>query len=162
MELRRLRAGEWILAASGGALFGSLFLPWYGAAGTLSAWESFTVVDLILAVIAAAAVAVLVVTATQSVPAVPIMLESLVTIAGIVATVLVLIKVLALPAGTDAREWAIWLGLAGAVGIAAGGLVAMRDERLSPAGRHTDHTGLPARPPGDIETLPAPGRDGTT
>jgi len=162
MDLRRLRAGEWILAASGGALFVSLFLPWYGAASTLTAWESFTVVDVILAAIAAAAVAVLVVTATQSVPAVPIMLESLVTVAGMVATVLVVVRVLDPPTGAGGREWGIWLGVAGALGIAGGGLVAMRDERLSPPGRPTDHTGRPAGPPGEIETLSAPSREGTT
>jgi hypothetical protein len=30
MDLRRLRAGEWIVAVSGAALLASLFLPWYG------------------------------------------------------------------------------------------------------------------------------------
>jgi hypothetical protein len=157
MDLRRLRAGEWILAVSGGALFVSLFLPWYGA--SITAWEAFTVIDVILAVIAAVAVAVLLITAAQSVPAVPIMLESLVTLAGLVATVLVLIRVVDLPDAAAGREWAVWLGLAGAVGVTAGGLIAMRDERLSPPGRHTDHTGRPAAPPGEIETLPAPTRE---
>ena len=33
MDLRRLRAGEWVAAASGVALLVSLFLPWYGGAG---------------------------------------------------------------------------------------------------------------------------------
>jgi hypothetical protein len=159
MDLRRLRIGEWILAASGGALLVSLFLPWYDAA--LTAWESFAVIDIVLALIAAAAVAVLLITATQSVPAVPIMLESLVTLAGIAATVIVIVRVLNLPDGAGGREWAIWLGLAGALGIAVGGLVAMRDERLSSPGDHTDHTGRPAPPPAEVETLAAPTREGS-
>ena len=178
MDLRRLRIGEWILAASGIALLVSLFLPWYAAAGSaaregwtayapldaaveMTAWESFPVVDIVLALIAAAAVAVLLITATQAVSAVPIALESLVALGGIAAAVLVLIRALDLPDGAAGREWGIWLGLAGALGIAVGGIVAMRDERLSPPGRHTDHTGRPAPPPGQIESLPAPTREGT-
>jgi hypothetical protein len=159
MDLRRLRIGEWILAASGGALLVSLFLPWYGSAVT--AWESLAIIDIVLALVAAAAVAVLLITATQSVPAVPIMLESLVTLAGIAATVLVLVRALDLPDGAGGREWGLWLGLAGAAGIVVGGLIAMRDERLSRPGRHTDHTGRPASPPGEVETLPAPSGERT-
>jgi hypothetical protein len=158
MDLRRLRIGEWILAAAGGALLAALFLPWYGDA--LTAWESFAVVDIVLALIAAAAVAAVLVTATQAVPAVPIMMESLVSLAGIAATAVVLVRALNLPDGAAGREWALWLGLAGAAGIAVGGMLSMRDERLSTAGRHTDHTGRPAQPPSDVETLPAPTGEG--
>ena len=159
MDVRRLRIGEWILTAAGGALLASLFLPWYGDA--LTAFESFGVIDVVLALIAAAAVAAVLATATQAVPAVPIMLESLVTLAGIAATVLVLVRALDLPDGAAGREWGLWLGLAGAAGIAVAGLLSMRDERLSPAGRHTDQTGRPAPPPGDVETLPAPTGEGS-
>jgi hypothetical protein len=162
MDLRRLRAGEWIVAASGVALLGSLFVPWYepeagsSAGATLSGWEAFTVVDAVLTLIAASAVGLLVVTATQRVPAVPIALDALVALAGVAATVLALIRVLAVPGGADGREWGLWLGLASAAGIAAGGMLAMRDERLSPPGRSTDATGRPAPTPREIETLPPP------
>jgi hypothetical protein len=43
-----------------------------------------------------------------------------------------------------------------AIGIVAGGAIAMRDERLSPAGGHTDLTGSPTQPPPEIEPIPAP------
>ena len=33
MDLRRLRAGEWLAAAAGVALVVSLFLPWYEIGG---------------------------------------------------------------------------------------------------------------------------------
>lgn len=160
MDLRRLRAGEWITAVSGAVLFASLFLPWYGAGaaggGSQTGWESLAALDIVLALIASSGVVLLVVTATQRVPAVPIALSVFVTLAGMLAVVLVLIRVLALPEGADGREWGLWPALAGALGIVAGGVAAMRDERPSPAGRHTDLTGRPVAAPPEIETIPAP------
>lgn len=159
MDVRRLRAGEWITAAAGTALLASLFGPWYSSGPeSASGWESLAALDAILALIASFAVALLVITATQRVPAVPLMLSILVTYAGMLAVVLVLIRVVALPDGADGREWALWLALAGALGIVAGGLVTMRDERLSPPGRHTDLTGRPVPPPPEVERIPAPRR----
>ena len=89
MDLRRLRAGEWIVALSGVALLVSLFLPWYDGKGTKqSAWNAFAVNDAILAVIAVAAMAQLFVTANQGVPAVPIAFLSIMTLAGALAAFL--------------------------------------------------------------------------
>jgi hypothetical protein len=161
MDLRRLRTGEWIVAASGAVLLVALFVPWYSAPAE-TAWESFTVLDVILALIAAAALALPVVTATQRVPAVPVALAALLALGGLVATVLVLIRVLDLPGGAGGREWGLWLGLASSLGILTGGMVAIRDERLSPPGRRTDLTGRPAPPPEEVETIPAPRREGAT
>jgi hypothetical protein len=160
MDLRRLRAGEWIAAACGVGLLVSLWLPWYSSASgedsKWSGWESLAALDVILALIAATAVGLLIVTATQRVPAVPVALSVFVTFAGLLGVLLVLFRVLGTPAGADGREWALWLALASSLGIVAGGLVAMRDERASPAGGHTDLSGRPAPPPPEIETFPAP------
>jgi hypothetical protein len=158
MDLRRLRAGEWVVAASGALLLLALFLPWYSAGAT--AWQSFAVLDVVLALIAGAAVALLIITATQPVPAVPVALAALVTLGGLVASVLVLVRVFDLPGAAGGRGWALWLGLAGSLGILAGGMVAIRDERLSPPGRQTDLTGRPAPPTAEVETIPAPRREG--
>jgi hypothetical protein len=160
MDLRRLGAGEWIAGASGCGLLASLFLPWYDVAGT--GWKSFAVVDVVLAMVAAAAVALLVVTATQAVAAVPVAMDALVTLAGIAATVVVIVEAVAPSAGAGSRQWGLWLGLAGALGVAVGALLAMRDERPSPSGRHTDQTGRPTPPPAPVETLPAPGGERAT
>jgi hypothetical protein len=158
MDLRRLRAGEWIAALSGAVLLVSLFLPWYGAgAEDASGWEALAVLDVALALVAAFGVALLVITASQRVPAVPIALSTIVTLVGLIGLVLVLIRLANLPGGFDGRELGVWLGLLGAIGIVAGGAVAMRDERLSPAGRHTDLTGRPTPAPPEIERIPAPG-----
>jgi hypothetical protein len=160
MDLRRLRAGEWAAALCGLALLVSLWLPWYSGASrptsSLSGWESLAVLDVLLALMAATAVALLIVTAAQSVPAVPIAFSVLVTFAGMLAVVLVLFRVLSLPGTAEGRDWGLWLALASSLGIVASGLVAMRDERLSGAGGHTDLTGRPVPPPPEIETFPPP------
>jgi carbon starvation protein CstA len=154
MDLRRLRVGEWVVGVSGLALLVALFLPWYGGART--GWEAFAVVDVILAAIALAAIAVPLVTATHRVPAIPLAVESLTALAGMVGLLLVLVRVLNLPGDAHGREWGLWVALAAALGIVAGCLVAMRDERRSPAGRHTDLSGVPVSSPRPIETHPAP------
>jgi hypothetical protein len=144
MDLRRLRAGDWIASVSGAILFVSLFLPWYEAGdGEATAWQALAVLDVALALVAAFGVALVPLTASQRVPAVPIAYSAFVALAGMVGTILVLIRVAGLPDGADARAWALWLGLAGAVGIAVGAWVAMSDERLAP-------------PPPEIEPIPAP------
>jgi hypothetical protein len=157
MDLRRLRAGEWIAALSGVALLVSLFLPWYGADGEeASGWEALAAVDIALGLVAVFGVGLLVVTASQRVPAVPIALSAIVTLVGLIGLVLVLIRLADLPGGFDGREFGVWLGLVATLGIAAGGALSMRDERLSPPGGHTDLTGRPAPPPPEIEPLSAP------
>ena len=48
MDLRRLRAGELLLALAGVALLAALFLPWYGdeaSGNTLTGWEALQVRD---------------------------------------------------------------------------------------------------------------------
>jgi len=157
MDLRRLRAGEWIAAASGAALLASLFLPWYGGAEeTFSAWESLAALDVLLALVASAGVLLLIVTATQVVPAVPIALSAFVVLAGLFGVVLVVIRLISVPDEALGREWGVWLALAGAAGIVAGASLAMRDERLSGPGRHTDLTGRPTAAPPELDTIPAP------
>jgi hypothetical protein len=143
MDLRRLRAGEWIVAVSGMALVISLFTPWYGE--DRSAWDALAVTDVMLATVAAAAVAVFLITATQRVPAVPIALEAIVTILGFVALILVAVRAIWLPEIADEREWGLWLALVAAGGIPAGAWIGMRDDRMG---------GVPPQP--EAEPLPAP------
>ena len=158
MDLRRLRAGEWIAALSGAALLVSLFLPWYGAGAEddASGWQALAAVDIALALVAVFGVALLLITASQRVPAVPIALSPIVTLVGMIGVVLVLIRLANAPDGFDGREVGVWLGLVAAVGIVAGGALAMRDERLSPDGSHTDLTGRPTAAPPEIERIQAP------
>lgn len=167
MDLRRLGAGEWVAGLSGVALLVSLFLPWYdgalncvgGVACTreqLSAWDALAVTDVLLALIAACAVLVWIVTATQRVPALPLALDGLLTLVGLIGVLLVLFRVLSVPGEASGRDWALWLGFAGTIGIVVGAWLAMRDERLSTPGRTTDSAGRPTPPPVPPDRIPAP------
>ena len=144
MDLRRLRAGEWVAAASGVALLVSLFAPWY--APSASGWESLAAIDVLLALVAASGVLLAIVTAVQRVPAVPIATSALVSIAGAFGVLLVLYRVIDIPDGAGGREWALWLGLAGAAGIVAGAFIAMRDE-IHPGDTRSEIPALPAPRP---------------
>jgi hypothetical protein len=157
MDLRRLRAGEILLAVSGLVLLVSLFLPWYDTGRTdLTGWEALGVVDVLLALVALSAISVLVATTVMRVAAGPISLDALVTLVGLIGLVLVLFRVLFLPDEATGRGAGLWLALAGVLGMVAGATLSMRDERLSPSGRHTDATGRPIAAPPEIQLLPAP------
>ena len=93
---------------------------------------------------AASGVLLAIVTATQPVPAVPIALSALVCLSGLFGLVLVLVRALDIPDWAGTREWGLWLGLAGTIGIIAGSLIAMRGESL------------PGAVPPEIEAIPAP------
>jgi hypothetical protein len=176
MDLRRLRAGEWITALSGIALLVSLFLPWYGyvprrprgpieiVGGDVTGWQAFAITDVLLTLLASFGVALLVVTATQRTVAVPIALAGLTALAGSVALVLAVVRLLVevspeSPAGAlvdTTRRVGSWLGVAAAAGLAIGGWMAMRDERPSRPGETRDATGRPVPPPPEPETIAAP------
>ena len=86
MDLRRLRAGEWIAGISGLVLLVALFLPWYSDdAWSRTGWESLGALDVVLAVVALAALAIPVVTAIQRVPAVPLAHQALTTLVALLA-----------------------------------------------------------------------------
>ena len=145
MDLRRLRAGEWVAAASGVALLVSLFLPWYGPESA-TAWESLSAIDVLLAFVAATGVLLAIVTAAQRVAAIPIALSALVGLASIFGVLLVLFRMLDVPDGASGREWALWLGLAGAAGIGVGAMMAMREE-VRVDGRQPEIEAMPAPRP---------------
>jgi hypothetical protein len=158
MELRRLRAGEWLAAVSGAWLLVSLFLPWYGLGdgAWTTGWEALAVNDVLLAIVALFGISLLIVTAMEAAPAIPIATAALTTIAGLVAVVIVLIRVASIPDAADSRELGLWLALLASSGIFVSGGIAMRDERISKPGRPTDASGAPSPPAPEIEPIPAP------
>jgi len=182
MDLRRLRAGEWISAGSGALLALSLFLPWYTlevpphepVAGrrisgtfTVNAWEAFSVVDVLLLVLAMLAIGLLILTAVQPTAAMGIAADALLTILAGIAAIVAVIRVLDIPSSLEApdrlpietgRAAFAWIGLAAVFGVLLGALISMRDERLSKPGKRTDATGVPTGPPPEIQTFPAPPR----
>ena len=178
MDLRRLRAGEWLAGLSGVVLIVSLFLPWYegtvggfGAYGDgdprFTAWEALRMLDFVFLAGGLGGVVLLVVTATQRTPALPVALGALMVIVAGVLTALLLYRVIALPeleTGGAAevypdqeRRAGLWLGLLAMLGLTVGSFLSIRDERLSRPGETTDVTGRPVPPPPEIEPLPPPG-----
>jgi hypothetical protein len=149
MDLRRLRAGEWIAGLGGAALLASLFMSWYPKA---TGWESLAVVDLVLAALALVGILLAVLSTTQETTAIPIALAAMSMLAGLMAAVLVLFRVLDLPEGAGGREAGAFVALAGALAMLAGGYAASRDERITGASRTLD--------PADVEKLPAPQANG--
>ena len=147
MDLRRLRPADWVAGLGGVLLIVSLFLPWYGDPSA-SGWEWFRAVDVILAGLALVGVALALASLTQRTTAVPIALAAFSILAGLIATILVVGRVLNLPGDADSREIGLFLGLVGALAVFLGGYGASRDERITGDTRTLDQD--------DVRTVPAP------
>ena len=168
MDLGRLRAGEWILGAGSALLLASLFMGWYegknvevrvpASSGdyTLNAFEAFGGIEFVLAAGALLGLALVAASATQRVSAVNIAGSSILTIVSFGLLALVVYRVARIPdfqatRGVffeSTRDTGLWVALAGCLGMLAGSLASMRDERITGDTLSVD--------PADIETLPAP------
>jgi carbon starvation protein CstA len=163
VELSRLRPGELIAAAGGVALLVVLFLDWYAAGGAggisvgLSAWQAFGVTDVLLALVALVAIALAVITAARRSPALPVALSVITASLGILATLLVLYRLLNQPGPNEfvAAELGVYLGLLCALAIAAGGWRSMRDETWEGAPVPTEVRPTPP-PEGPKDPAPPP------
>jgi hypothetical protein len=154
--MRRLRDGEWIVGAGGLALLAAMFLDWYGTTvrfGALdrfepavNAWQAFSVLDVVLVLIALVPLALVVLQATRESPSLPVALSVLTTLAGALATLLIAYRLLNQPGPNDAVEVeaGAWIGFVAALVVTAGGWRSMRVEEVP---------GVPLPP---IEDLPAP------
>jgi hypothetical protein len=168
VELSRLRPGELIAAAGGAALLVVMFLDWYAVGGTtkvagsdlrvslgLTAWEAFGITDILLALAALIAIGLAVVTATRRSPALPVAASVLTATTGILATLLVLYRILNQPGPNEFVEVKLpaFLGFLCVLAIAAGGWRSMRDEQWEDAPVPTDvrptppREGVPDSPP---------------
>jgi uncharacterized membrane protein len=163
--MRRLRDGEWIAGAGGVALVAAMFLHWYGAAldipdtvtgpdgsvielgsPEVTAWQAFGVLDVVLLLLALVPLALVVAQATRPSPAIPVALSVLTTLAGALAALLVLYRIVNQPGSNDlvTVEAGAWAGFAAALVIAGGGWRSMRAEPI------------PGAPIPPVEDLPAP------
>jgi hypothetical protein len=125
MRLSRVSPPEFVAGLCGLGLLIALFVPWFDGA---DAWQAFTVIDLLLALVGAAAAALPVIAASNAKPDAPITATALTTLGGIVATLLVLFRLLD-PPGTASRDVGLYLGMLAALGVAAAAWRSMADER---------------------------------
>jgi hypothetical protein len=145
VNLRRLRAGEWLALVAGAALVVSLFLPWYeGEDGDVSGFEAFSVIDVLLVLVAAVAVTLAAMQATQTSPALPVGFGVLTVTAGAIGTLLALFRLIDSP-GAGGVAAGAWLGLVAVVAVTVGGWLSLKNEHVR---------GLPPGP--EPEVRPAP------
>jgi drug/metabolite transporter (DMT)-like permease len=147
--VRRLRGGEWIALAGAIVLVASLWLHWYGTRaglGEQTGWQAFGILDVVLVLLALVPVALAVTQATRASPALPTFFSVMTVVAGVLAALLILIRIVAQP-GPNALvtvQAGAWAGFAAAVVVAAGGWRSTRVESMP---------GVPAPP---VREMPAP------
>lgn len=166
--VHRLRFGEKVAGLSAVALFGFLFLDWFGASGVAvtpllghngmvrlyapvklggSGWDTLGWLALALCLVAiVAGLAVVFVFAAYESPVLPVLFGMLAMLLGGLAVIALIVQVIWQP-GPDrlvSVESGWWLGLLAAAGIARGGFLSIRDEYL------------PGVPLPDVPVRPAP------
>jgi hypothetical protein len=169
---RRLRAGEAIASAAAILLFVLMFFDWYGAKATTSAetlggvvsgsgggsaWDTLEVIPLLLmlAIVVTVGAAILRLTGSSWKPAIPP--AAAVCALGVLAAILILIRIIAPPDPSGAfSELAfeltvklpIFLALAAAIGIAYGGWRTMGEEgtTFASVGKNLESPKPSARP----------------
>jgi hypothetical protein len=135
-----MRRAEPLAGLGGLLLLVSLFLPWYGATPQVTdgfargsgpvgtAWEVFSVIDVLLAVLALLAVAVPVVSVATRGPAKSIGTAVIASALGWIAVLLVLFRLIDSPGTALHLRYGAWLALAGALLAWVGSWLSMRDE----------------------------------
>jgi hypothetical protein len=118
-------------ALSGVGLLVVSFLPWYSAGGeNVTAWQAFSVIDIVIAVAAFFAIVVGVVVLGRISVSYPIAGSAVATGFGALALVLIAYRLIDPPGGGDVdREIGAWLGLIAAAGITWCGWLGMQEPR---------------------------------
>jgi hypothetical protein len=150
--MRRLRDGEWIAGAGAVALLASMFLHWYGielldaVSLEATAWQAFGVLDVVLVLLALVPVALVFLQATRESPAIPVFFSVMTLLAGLLAALLILYRIVNQPGPNEIVDVQLgaWLGFVAALVVAAGG---WRSTRVEP---------VPGQPPRPIEEQPLP------
>lgn len=150
-DRNRLSQGELIAGIAGLVLLIDLWFKWYGvkvsAGGALqnfnigvsaNAWESFGLIDIILFLVALIAIGVAVLRALNRLPDMPFPPAQLVTIAGGVALLLIIYRIIDTPVDTGGvdgidvtRKIGVWIGLLSAAAVTYGGWRAMAESGAS-------------------------------
>ena len=109
-------------------------------------WQAFGVLDVVLALLALVPLALVVLQATRESPSIPVAFSVLTVLAGLLATLLILIRLIDQPGPNElvGVEAGAWLGLVAAVVVGVGGWRSLRVE---------DIPGVPLPP---VEHQPSP------
>jgi hypothetical protein len=158
--MRYLRDGEWIAGAGALALIASLFLHWYGADGVgfppgwtvyapgaeATGWQAFGVLDVVLVLLALVPLTLVVLQATRESPALPVAFSVFSVLAGGLATLLILLRIIDQPGPNElvSVQAGAWLGLLAALLLTGGAYRSLRVESV------------PGRPLPPVRDLPAP------
>src|SRR3954470_2344555 len=147
-DRNRLSQGELIAGIAGLVLLIDLWFKWYGVkvsggGGLLkgfsigvsaSAWQVFSFIDILLFLIALIAIGVAVMRALNRMPEMPYPPATLVAVAGAVALLLILFRIIDTPVDTHGvngidvtRKIGVWIGLLSAAAITYGGWRAMQE-----------------------------------
>jgi uncharacterized membrane protein len=130
VDFTRLRGGELLAGTAGVALLVDTFLPWFEfRSGKLDAWQSFTVTEVVIAAAIVMAFTLFAVTLMARTTAAPVAAAVWTTLVGLIATIWVLVSVLAKPDGALQNRYGSWVGLAATVAILVAGWLSIRDER---------------------------------
>jgi hypothetical protein len=115
-------------AIGGLGLLVASFLPWYSAGGVnATAWQAFSVTDLILAATAVMGMSVAACVLLHISVSYPVAGSSVAAGFGFVAAVLIAIRMIDPPGSGDVSlEIGAWLGLASAIAITIGGYLGMQ------------------------------------
>lgn len=145
--MRRVRAGEIVAGVAGLLLLVSLFLDWYSVPPELlfgaldrqlrnvDAWAAFSVVDVLLALVALLGIALALSQVVGRGPALPVALGVITTTLGLAATLLALYRIVNQPGPNEliGVEPGAWIGLAACLGVFLGAWLALSDERPRPS-----------------------------
>jgi drug/metabolite transporter (DMT)-like permease len=151
VDLRRLRVGEWLAAAAGVLLIVSLLLPWYqpllpiAPYDSLTGFQALSVIDILLALTAAVGVTLAVFQVTRTSPALPVAFGVLTVVIGLLATLLVLSRLIDVPRDELEPMYGAWIALLATIALTAGGWLSLANEHVR---------GLP--PDREPELRPAP------
>jgi hypothetical protein len=147
MDFSKLRTGELIAGVCGVLLLIVMFFSWYGVGGaagsilsaanidtTVNAWKAFDFIDIVLFVTALVAIGAAVLAASGRSVALPVAASVIVTVLGIIVTLLVLYRIINQPGPNDLVDvkFGAYLGFLVCLGIAVGGFLAMSEEGATP------------------------------
>ena len=135
--MRRVRAGELVAGAAGVVLLAAMFLNWYSVNSrddSLTAWEAFSVVDVLLAIVALLGIALALSEVIGRGPSLPVALGVVTTTLALAGTLLLAYRIINQPGPNDliSVEAGAYLGLLAGVGVFLGAWLSLSDERPRP------------------------------